>query len=170
MGPPRRLRGTQLGCHNRRTAHRHAARGAMHMTRRRRTARFRRNPSSVPRARTWLKDQLTTLTPAPGAEVVDKALLGLSEIVTNAVEHGAGRHITVACTVIDDRMTIEALDGGKNGKLPAVQSLPRNGAEHGRGLFLLDALSDGDWEWDTLIAGRTRVRFHLRLVPDPHLA
>jgi len=140
------------------------------MIRRRRTVRYRRIAASVPKARAWLKDQLTGLAPAPGAEVVDKALLGLSEIVTNAVEHGAGRHFVVACTVIGERVTIEALDGGKGGKLPAVQSLPDDSEEGGRGLFLVDSISDGDWQWDTLRAGRMRVKFHLRLFPEAKAA
>jgi anti-sigma regulatory factor (Ser/Thr protein kinase) len=135
--------------------------------RRRRTKRFRREASAVALARNWLAEQLPQMIPMPLDGLLDgladDAVLGLSELATNAVAHGAGRHFRVACTVGDDRLTIEALDGGKSGRLPAIRRLPATTAERGRGLFIVDHISDGNWECDTGATGRTRVRFHLKL-------
>lgn len=131
--------------------------------RRRRTKRFPREAASVAQARTWLAEQLTSLIPVPLGDLVDDAVLGLSELATNAVEHGAGRHFRVACTVHDERLTIEAIDSGKGRPLPAVRKLPADLEEAGRGLFIVDHISGGDWESDARSGGRTAVRFHLKI-------
>jgi anti-sigma regulatory factor (Ser/Thr protein kinase) len=133
--------------------------------RRRRTRRFPREAASVALARTWLAEQVAEMIPVPLDDLLSDAVLGLSETATNAVEHGAGRHFRVACTVHDDRLTIETVDGGRSGPLPAIRGLPGILVERGRGLFIVDHISGGDWECDTRPTGRTRVRFHLKLDP-----
>lgn len=135
------------------------------MTAVRRCKEFSRSPASVPQARAWLKEQLATVAPTPSGDLVDRALLGLSEIAANCVVHGEGRRFLVAYTVIDEVVTIEALNGGMGGRLPTVQSLrlPQVTDESGRGLHLVHDVSAGDWEWDTTLTGRVRVRFRLRL-------
>ncbi|HEX6467806.1 MAG TPA: ATP-binding protein [Streptosporangiaceae bacterium] len=132
--------------------------------RRRRTKRFPREAASVALARTWLAEQLAQLIPAPLDDLLDDAVLGLSELATNAVEHGAGQYFRVACTVNNERLTIETLDGGRSRPLPAVRGLPATTNENGRGLVIVDHISGGDWECDARPAGLMRVRFHLKLV------
>lgn len=130
---------------------------------RRRTKRFPREAASVAVARIWLTAQLAELIPIDLDAVLDDAVLGLSEIATNAVEHGAGPYFRVACSVHGDRLTLEALDGGKSRSLPAIRGLPATLEEDGRGLYIVDHISGGNWECDTRSAGRMRVRFHLKL-------
>jgi anti-sigma regulatory factor (Ser/Thr protein kinase) len=131
----------------------------------RRSKRFPRSLASVPQARAWLEAQLAEAAPAADGDLVDRALLGLSEIAANCVVHGEGRRFLVAYTVINEVVTIEALNGGSGGRLPAVRSLrpPQDMNEGGRGLYLVHCVSAGDWEWDTMVAGRVRVRFRLPL-------
>lgn len=89
-------------------------------------------------------------------------MLGLSETATNAVAHGAGPHFTVTCTVVDDVLTIETLDGGSGDRPTPAPIRPDTSAESGRGLFIVDHVSNGDWEWDSDPAGHTTVRFRLK--------
>ena len=135
------------------------------MTVARQSKEFLRVPASVPQARSWLKVRLSEITPAPSEDLIDRALLGLSEIAGNCVVHGEGRRFLVAVTVIDDVVTIETLNGGSGRNLPAAHSLrpAQDTDESGRGLYLVDHVSAGDWEWDTMLAGRVRVRFRLLL-------
>jgi anti-sigma regulatory factor (Ser/Thr protein kinase) len=130
----------------------------------RRTKQFPRVAVSVEAARTWLAGELVQISPAPDVELVDNAMLGLSEIATNAVKHGAGHRFTVACTVADNQVTIEAMDGGTGGSLPTVQDPSDMTAQSGRGLYIVKEISGGDWDWDTLLAGRMRVWFRLKFV------
>lgn len=135
---------------------------------RRRVRQFPRVPQSVATSRAWLREQLVEITPVPGDHLIDDALLGLSEIATNAVEHGGGRRFTVACTLLGDTLTITALDGGRKGStLPSTQDPPTTAEERGRGLFIINEISGGDWGWDTRVGGRMRVRFNLHLRKKP---
>jgi anti-sigma regulatory factor (Ser/Thr protein kinase) len=83
----------------------------------------------------------------PGA-VVDDAALVLSELVGNAVRHGAplpGGGIRVGWTVAGDLVRIEVADGGR-GPLRHEASIPIAGggssdAESGRGLAIVGMLT-----------------------------
>lgn len=81
---------------------------------------------------------------ARGADVVDVALLLVTELVTNAVVH-AGTRVSVVVDVSDDAVTIRVLDGnpGVVGlTAPAMDEL----VEGGRGLALVNRLADA---WGT---------------------
>ncbi|MCW2724369.1 MAG: hypothetical protein JWN35_1290 [Frankiales bacterium] len=77
-------------------------------------------------------------------DVVDEALLLVTELVTNAVVH-AGTDVDVAIEAGTDRLRVEVLDRSP-GSLPTVHGAPSDTREGGRGLFLLDALAT---EWGT---------------------
>ncbi|MEU9479825.1 ATP-binding protein [Streptomyces sp. NPDC048191] len=98
-------------------------------------------PEAVGAARRVVRDLLTAWG-VPG-EIRDDAVLVTSELVTNALVHTAGERITCRLRGTADRIRIEAEDREGGPALPAVR---RAGPEdqHGRGLFLVDALSR-DW-------------------------
>ncbi|MDX2395203.1 MULTISPECIES: ATP-binding protein [unclassified Streptomyces] len=72
--------------------------------------------------------------------LIEKAKLVVSELVTNAVLHGEGKTVRVEMRT-SEYVCLEVLQGG-SGK-PRLRHAPPS-AEHGRGLFLVDALTD-DW-------------------------
>jgi anti-sigma regulatory factor (Ser/Thr protein kinase) len=74
-------------------------------------------------------------------ELVTDVELVVSELVTNAVTHGAGE-ITLTITLVRDSVTLSVLDeGGGRPKLRHVGS----GSGHGRGLALVARLAD-EWQ------------------------
>nr|BFD88010.1 hypothetical protein StreXyl84_74110 [Streptomyces sp. Xyl84] len=87
------------------------------------------------------------------ADLSDDVELVTSEIVTNALVH-AGSDVDVRLRVYEDRIRLEVRDSASDPPVPALYSLSEEGcarAEHGRGLFLVDALAD---TWNTSPNGR----------------
>ncbi|MEW1700738.1 ATP-binding protein [Streptomyces sp. NPDC091278] len=88
------------------------------------------------------------------AHVSDTAELLLTELVTNAFQHGDGPSVAVRIHLSTGYLTVAVTDGS------AAVPTPRQagfGDESGRGLFLVDALStswgvspDGDMTWFSL--------------------
>ncbi|MFJ9862379.1 ATP-binding protein [Streptomyces albogriseolus] len=77
--------------------------------------------------------------------LVDDAKLIVSELVTNAIQHGDGDQITFTMTVRDGFLSL-AVHGETPGR-PVVRNAPED-AECGRGLFLVDCLASvhgGTW-------------------------
>ena len=73
-------------------------------------------------------------------ELVDRALLIASELVTNAILHGrAPAEITVR--TLPSAVRIEVSDGGAGAPV-LPDHKPRSSATSGRGVFLLDQLAD----------------------------
>lgn len=101
---------------------------------------FARHASTVGRARTWV---LNYLADRSVSDRVDDVRLCVSELVTNAIEHGTpvGRDILVRVTVVGDVLRVEVHDAG-NG-VPRLCTVTEDD-DHGRGLLLLDELAD-DW-------------------------
>jgi CheY-like chemotaxis protein/anti-sigma regulatory factor (Ser/Thr protein kinase) len=85
-------------------------------------------------------------------EVLDDALIVVSELVTNAIMHARS-----ACDLrlkdADQILRIEVIDGGRGS--PELQR-PNPSAEHGRGLLLVSAMCEA-WGVDTLDDGRKMV-------------
>jgi sigma-B regulation protein RsbU (phosphoserine phosphatase) len=77
-------------------------------------------------------------------DVVDEALLLVTELVTNAVVH-AGTEVDLDIEAGPERLRVEVLDRSP-GSLPLVHAAPSETREGGRGMFLLDALAT---EWGT---------------------
>ncbi|MGJ5898720.1 ATP-binding protein [Streptomyces sp. V2] len=95
-----------------------------------------------------LRDQLAALLRTTGHEtLVDSARLCMSEVVTNVYRHTRTRLVYVRAAVTEKSVTVFVRDD-----LPCSLSTP--GAvdlcEGGRGLFLLDSLTDS---WGTRIYG-----------------
>jgi GAF domain-containing protein len=77
-------------------------------------------------------------------ELLDEALLLVTELVTNAIVH-AGTDIELRIETTGGGLRVEVVDRSP-GSLPVVQPSPAEAREGGRGVFLLDALAA---EWGT---------------------
>lgn len=109
---------------------------------------------SVALVRRRLVDGLAGRVPE---DVVDDAALVVSELVANALRHGAplsGHSLQVGWDVSADGVRLSVADGGRGpqGGIPDVGF----DCEGGRGLFLVDALS-GSWGVQPLGAVGSRV-------------
>jgi anti-sigma regulatory factor (Ser/Thr protein kinase) len=95
---------------------------------------------------------------------LDAALLLTSELVTNAIRHGAGQGaqaVMLAIASSRGRLRVDVHDTSRS--LPAVAEVPAD-AETGRGLFLVETLSD-EWGFYRTPAGKA-VYFTLAFEPD----
>lgn len=103
---------------------------------------FAAEATSIAQARTLIAQRLIDL-PGESLEVV---LLLISELVTNAVHHGAGPvGVHVAWGGGDVRVEVSDQSPG----WPVVQAIDREALD-GRGLILVDGLSSG---WGVLAVG-----------------
>ncbi|MEU1178902.1 ATP-binding protein [Streptomyces sp. NPDC005820] len=77
--------------------------------------------------------------------LVDDAILCTSELVTNACVHAKGGDGTVLWLAVEDeRLRVVVYDGDENP--PVIRELtPESGASGGRGLYMVDALTEGSW-------------------------
>ena len=95
--------------------------------------------SSVGNARRFVCEFALACAVAP--ETVDVGMLAVSELVTNALLHGAPP-IEVRVAVTPDLVRVEVLDA--SGQPPRMQPAAGTTSEGGRGLAIVDALTD-DW-------------------------
>lgn len=86
-------------------------------------------------ARIWLEAWIADR--GPGQDTAYRAAVAFSELVTNAVLHGAGP-VTVRALVEPDRIECEVADGACD--LPVVYEAQEDD-EHHRGLSLVEALT-----------------------------
>ncbi|MFC9624467.1 SpoIIE family protein phosphatase [Streptomyces sp. NPDC056930] len=118
-----------------------------------RTARFhvhRRDLRGVGAARGFVDECLCEWGLA---ELSDELVLITSELVTNALIH-AGSDVDLRLRAFGDRVRLEVRDSDSDPPVPTAHSLTAEGsarAEHGRGLFLVDALAH---TWNTSPSGR----------------
>lgn len=91
--------------------------------------------TSAGRARRHVADALTA---AQADDVVDVATLLVTELVANAVLHGAGLQLGVRVDCEDGCVRVEVADGSPTLPLRQEQSTD---ATTGRGLLLVDALA-----------------------------
>jgi serine/threonine-protein kinase RsbW len=96
-----------------------------------------RLPSSPEAARIARGAVRRTMAREVEAEPLDALLLCVSELVTNAVEHGAPP-VVLRVGDADEGILLEVLDGG--GGSPQKQD-PGPGSPRGRGLLLVDGLA-----------------------------
>ena len=88
-------------------------------------------------ARSFVRDRMAEwASPSPGSTFVDDLLVVTSELVTNAVLHGRG---AIELHVAMERNVAEVTVTDNGGGHPRVRP-NEHGAEHGRGLILVD-----DW-------------------------
>ncbi|NUQ99487.1 MAG: ATP-binding protein [Streptomyces sp.] len=105
--------------------------------------RWPNGPLCVPRARHHLRREMKAWGVAP--PVVDAAELVVSELVTNAVRHASrprGRLIETRFLRMGDGVRIEVHDA--NEVWPQAHKAAED-EESGRGLALVDALTDARW-------------------------
>ncbi|MFJ2217660.1 ATP-binding protein [Streptomyces sp. NPDC101062] len=79
------------------------------------------------------------------AAVADDVALVVSELVTNAIKHSRGEHVTMGISLADGVLRIAVEDGSP--ALPEIRE-PRPDAESGRGLILVQGITDqhkGSW-------------------------
>jgi anti-sigma regulatory factor (Ser/Thr protein kinase) len=91
-------------------------------------------------ARRWVRQELTDRS---RPELLDSAILGVSELVTNAVLHVRGR-IFVRIVDADSKLRIEVYDDSPRppeGYRSMLTSRPTNPATIGRGLQIVDSIS-----------------------------
>lgn len=106
--------------------------------------------TSVPAARSRLAQGLAHLP----CDLVDDALLVLSELLGNAVRHTAGGgHLEVRWSAATYEVRLEVVDGG--GGVPRVADRG-HGAVSGRGMAIVEALSQS-WGTTALDDGRRAV-------------
>ena len=112
-----------------------------------------RHPGSPRVARAALRP----LVPRLGARADDVTLL-VSEVLTNAVEHGSGDTVDLHVTLVDGRVRAEVVDGGHGFTPPAPAPDPAR--LRGRGLQIVDRVADA---WGAYEGNSTHVWFELRL-------
>jgi len=101
-------------------------------------ARFEPDPGAIAAARRYVRRQL--LAWATPDDLVDDALVLVSELATNAVMH-AGTAFEVNCTHLGDSIRLAVRDSYPGRGLPAVLSTPDPSKPSGRGLLLCASLS-----------------------------
>ncbi|HLT68525.1 MAG TPA: ATP-binding protein [Acidimicrobiales bacterium] len=121
------------------------------------SAHFPRAPEQVAAARAFAREALGPASP----QLVDDVVLMVSELVTNAVLHGAG-DVEVTLDRSDDVVRVEVADEGGF-------ALPRPGRPGsddvtGRGLAIVDALADA---WGDSVDDRGRTRVWVEVSPSP---
>ncbi|MFD9567682.1 ATP-binding protein [Streptomyces sp. NPDC059994] len=107
---------------------------------------FPKAPRSSGGARDFARIAMTAWAVQPSR--IDDMVLCVSELASNAVRHGApsGRLFLVRLLTFNDTVRIEVHDSGRAWQKPPCTQAPSD-ATAGRGLFLVDSLSD---EWGVL--------------------
>jgi anti-sigma regulatory factor (Ser/Thr protein kinase) len=109
-------------------------------------------PQSVSAARQIARELLGEEHPA-----IETTMLLISELVTNALLHSRsgepGGRVTVVLCTGPAGILIQVSDGGGPSE-PRVSTVPADGAEHGYGLVLVDALAD---RWGSICSPEGRV-------------
>jgi PAS domain S-box-containing protein len=98
---------------------------------------FEPTERSVAAARCFIRD---TLRAWKAYDVLDEAVLLVSELVTNAVVH-AGTRAEVTAQLLDGAVRVDVEDHHPTRLLPPVPAAPREDEEGGRGLYLSAAIS-----------------------------
>jgi serine/threonine-protein kinase RsbW len=101
-----------------------------------------REAISVPLTRHTVSAALYTAGVEPTC--VDEVEVALSEACTNAVKHAVGGvTYEVMVNISDEQVTIEVVDSGSGfGQREVTSDAADHAAENGRGMALMDALSD----------------------------
>lgn len=114
------------------------------------------HPTSAAAARRFVREVLRTWGCA--REAVETILLGADELVTNAILH-VGSDIDLVLRQLGNRLRVEVRDGSPR---PPLRRVPAPDAECGRGLHLVDRLSDR-WGVTHLDGGGKTVWFEVSL-------
>jgi anti-sigma regulatory factor (Ser/Thr protein kinase) len=112
---------------------------------------------TIPRTKDAPREARESVRGIAGPRSEDATLL-VSELVTNAVMHGAGGPMTLFVDRDDEKVRFTVSDAG-GGPLPVMREAADAGADGGHGLRIVDALAD---RWG-VERGSTRVWFELYL-------
>jgi anti-sigma regulatory factor (Ser/Thr protein kinase) len=104
-----------------------------------------RSRRAVAEARAFVRDR--ALDAGVAEPVLDSAVLMVSELVTNAVEH-ARSPVELLVRITPGAVRVEVVD--QNASLPAIQRAD-SGAVHGRGMAIVDGLAS---TWGVRPTGR----------------
>ncbi|TYK52339.1 ATP-binding protein [Actinomadura decatromicini] len=100
------------------------------------------SPEEVSRARRAIRVMLTERFSQNVVEVIEQCT---SETVTNAIVHSAskdnGGKVLLLVIELWDRIRVEVIDGGSAHSTPRITEPGTQYPEHGRGLFLVNALA-----------------------------
>ena len=98
--------------------------------------------SAPSRARELLNQVIADQT---GSERCQSALLALSEVVTNAVKHGAmdeSDPINLVIERSEDLVAVQVTQPRPVPQLPSIMDMPEGWSTHGYGLGIIDAVAD----------------------------
>jgi anti-sigma regulatory factor (Ser/Thr protein kinase) len=101
--------------------------------------RLRAEPESAATARRLSRPWLAELLPGDSG-VADDALLVLTELVANAIQHSVSSHVLCRLSASGDELHVTVEDEGGTLAVPRPRS-PSDDAECGRGLLLVEALA-----------------------------
>ncbi|MFB7500167.1 SpoIIE family protein phosphatase [Streptomyces sp. NPDC056161] len=121
-----------------------------------------RDLHGVKAARSFVDDRLSSWGLA---EISDTLRLIVSEIVTNALIH-AGSDVDLRLRAFADHVRLEVRDSDSNPPVPSPLALAEEEnaqAEHGRGLLIVEALSN---QWNTSPNGRGKTVWLDVAIPD----
>jgi anti-sigma regulatory factor (Ser/Thr protein kinase) len=104
--------------------------------RRPRRTSLKAGPAAAAGARSWLREAIQAWEVPVDPDI---AILLISELVTNALQHEAGETIAVTATCVCDQLCVAVQDSSPC--LPVLRDAPAE-AEAGRGLMLVARLSD----------------------------
>ncbi len=124
-----------------------------------RRVRLATRPAAVAEARSHVRDTISAWDLPVDQEI---AVLLTSELVTNAISHEMGEHVTLVIRGSHDRLRVEVHD--TSCAVPVPMDAPAD-AETGRGLMLVDNLAN-DWGYYRTPAGKA-VYFMLLFQPEP---
>lgn len=120
---------------------------------------IRAAPAEVGPARHWLAKLLA----GDHAAIADEVVLMACEAITNSIRHSDSGHrddrnepgtVTLLVYATGRALRIEVIDAGSQSNVPAVTDEPLD-ALSGRGLQMIELLSEGRWGTYTHHEGRT---------------
>jgi anti-sigma regulatory factor (Ser/Thr protein kinase) len=111
-----------------------------------------------------LRRRINDLLAGAGVAESDRydTLLVAHELAANAIEHGSGAkdEIEVQCSLAGKELRLVVLDSSSGSSVPVAQK-PRAEQARGRGLYLVDWLTDS-WT-ETIVRGRRKITATLTL-------
>jgi anti-sigma regulatory factor (Ser/Thr protein kinase) len=100
-------------------------------------------------ARRWLREVVATDYAPIGDDVV---LLGC-ELATNAIRYSESVKLTIVVWAMDSAIRVEVIDAGSDINVPRMVDTDPS-SERGRGLQMVNDLTQGRWGWYTDDGGR----------------
>ena len=98
---------------------------------------FRTELPFTPAAPAFARDQVRVFARRVPPDTLDDAVLMVSELVTNAVQHGQPE-VTLGMSLSGDGLTVSVSDQGSGAP---IRAFPTAEQQRGRGLGLVDALA-----------------------------